>query len=213
MSKVFVNIALSLDGYMAPEGMSLAHWETPEYKNWGAKWGALTGWLFRQKYFRENLKIDSGGETGPENDFLRQTTERIGANIMGKRMFEQGERSWPEEAPFHRPVYVLTHEKRDPWVRPGGTTFYFVNDGAASALSQAREAAHDRDVRIAGGPDVIQQYLNMGVVDELEIALAPVLFGSGRRLFDNLDDSVSQFRIDNVLGGPTATHLRYVRAG
>jgi dihydrofolate reductase len=210
MSKVFVNIALSLDGYMAPEGMTIENWEEPEYKNWGAKWGALMRWIFNQQFFRENHKLGPGGETGPVNDMIRKTTERIGANIMGKRMFEQGERAWPEEAPFHTPVYVLTHEKREPWVRPGGTTFYFVNDGVESALRQARVSAGDRDVRIAGGADVIQQYLNMGVIDELEIALAPVLFGSGRRLFENLGESVSQFRIDGVINSPTATHLRYV---
>ena len=211
MSKVFVNIGLSLDGYMAPEGMTLEHWNTPEYKNWGAKWGALMRWLINTQYFRENLKFGPGGETGPVNDMVRKNTERIGANIMGKRMFEQGERSWPEDAPFHTPVYVLTHEKRDPWVRPGGTTFYFVNDGVESALRQARESAGGRDIRIAGGADVIQQYLNRGVIDELEIALAPVLFSGGRRLFENLHESVPQFRIDGVLDGPSATHLRYVR--
>jgi dihydrofolate reductase len=211
MSKVFVNIGLSLDGYMAPEGMTMEHWDTPEYKNWGAKWGALMRWIINTQYFRENLKFGPGGETGPVNDMIRRTTERIGANIMGKRMFEQGERSWPADAPFHTPVYVLSHAKREPWVRPGGTTFYFVNDGVESALRQARETAGDRDVRIAGGANVIQQYLNMGVIDELEIALAPVLFSGGRRLFENLHESVSQFRIDNVLNGPAATHLRYVR--
>ena len=142
---------------------------------------------------------------------VRNTTERIGANIMGKRMFEQGEVSWPEEAPFHTPVYVLTHEKREPWVRPGRTTFYFVNDGPESALEQARESVGGRDIRISGGADVIQQYLNMGVIDELEIALAPVLFGGGRRLFENLHEAVPQFRIDMVFDSPTATHLRYVR--
>jgi dihydrofolate reductase len=211
MSKVFINIGLTLDGYMAPEGMTMEHWDTPEYKNWGAKWGALMRWLVTQQYFRDNLKMGPGGETGPVNDMLRKTTGRIGANIMGKRMFEQGERSWPEDAPFHTPVYVLTHEKREPWVRPGGTTFYFVNDGAESALTQARESAGGRDIRIAGGADVIQQYLTMGVIDELEIALAPVLFGGGRRLFESLHESVSQFRVDNVLDSPAATHLRYVR--
>ena len=211
MSKVFVNIALSLDGYMAPEGMSLEHWETPQYKSWGAKWGALMAWLINLRYFRENLHFGPGGETGPVNDMVRNTFERIGANIMGKRMFEQGERSWPEDAPFHTPVYVLTHEKREPWVRPGGTTFYFVNDGPERALELARESAGSRDVRISGGADVIQQYLTMGAVDELEIALAPVFFGGGRRLFENLGEADLQFRIDKVLDGPAATHLRYVR--
>lgn len=211
MGKVFVNVAMSLDGYMAPEGMTIEHWETPQYMNWGAKWGALMRWILTTQYFRENLMLASGGETGPVNDKIRQTAERIGANIMGKRMFEQGERSWPAEAPFHTPVYVLTHEQREPWVRPGGTTFHFVNDGAESALAQAREAAGERDVRISGGANVVQQYLNMGVVDELEIALAPVLFGRGRRLFENVDESVSRFRIDGVIDSPAATLLRYVR--
>ena len=211
MSKVFINIGLSLDGYMAPEGMTMEHWSNPGYKNWGAKWGALMGWLISTQYFRERLaKMGTGGETGPVNDMVRKTMERVGANIMGKRMFEQGEVSWPEEAPFHSPVYVLTQEKRDPWVRPGGTTFYFVNDGAESALKQAREAAGDRDIRVAGGADAIQQYLAMGVIDELEIALVPVLFGSGRRLFENLHDSLPQLRIDSVLNSLAATHLRYL---
>ena len=211
MTKVFVNVGLSLDGYMAPEGMTMENWERVEYKDWGAKWGALMSWILNQKYFRENLKLGPGGETGPVNDMLRNTKERIGANIMGKRMFEAGERGWPEEAPFHTPVYVLTHEKREAWARPGGTTFYFVNDGPESALEQARESAGGRDIRIAGGADVIQQYLNLGVIDELEIALAPVLFLGGRRLFENLCESVPRFRIDKVLDSPTATHLRYVR--
>lgn len=211
MSKVFVNIGLSLDGYMAPEGMAIEHWNTPDYKDWGAKWGALMNWVLKLQYFRENLKFGPGGETGPVNDMFRATTERIGVNILGKRMFEQGEISWPEEAPFHTPVYVLTHEQRDPWVRPGGTTFYFVNDGPESALRQARDVAGDKDIRISGGADVIQQYLNLGVVDELEIALVPVLFGSGRRLFENLNEPTTDFRIDSVLNTPDATHLRYIR--
>jgi len=168
-------------------------------------------WLINQQYFRENLKFGPGGETGPVNDLVRSTTERIGANIMGKRMFDQGERSWPDEAPFHTPVFVLTNVRREPWVRPGGTTFFFVNDGPESALEQARGAAGQRDIRIAGGADVIQQYLNLGAIDELEIALAPVLFGGGRRLFENLRDPGQQFRIDKVLDGAAATHLRYVK--
>jgi len=208
MSKVFVNIGLSLDGYMAPEGMTM---ENMEYKNWSTKWGALMAWLLNQQYFREHLMLGPGGETGPVNDLVRSTMERIGANIMGKRMFEQGESTWPDEAPFHTPVYVLTNEKRAPWVRPGGTTFHFINDGPERALELARESAAGKDIRIAGGADVIQQYLNLDAVNELEIALAPVLFGSGRRLFENLREPAPQFRIDNALNGPAATHLRYVR--
>jgi dihydrofolate reductase len=208
MGKVFVNVGLSLDGYMAPEGMTM---QDPGYMNWGVKWGALMAWLIDQQYMRERLKLGPGGETGPVNDMVRSTVERIGANIMGKRMFDQGEVAWPEEAPFHTSVYVLTNEKREPWVRPGGTTFHFINDGPAHALELARESAGDRDVRIAGGADVIQQYLNLGAVDELEIALAPVVFGGGRRLFENLREPGPQFRIDGVHDGPAATHLRYVR--
>ncbi len=208
MGKVFVNVGLSLDGYMAPEGMTMAD---PGHMNWGAKWGAMMGWALKQQVLRDLLKLGPGGETGPVNDLLRSTTERIGANIMGKRMFDQGEVAWPEEAPFHTPVYVLTHERREPWVRPGGTTFHFINDGPERALALAREAAGGKDVRIAGGADVIQQYLNLGAVDELEIALAPVLFGGGRRLFENLREPAPQFRIERVLDGADATHLRYGR--
>ena len=213
MMSVFVNIGLSLDGCMAPEGMTLENWGNPGYRDWGAKWGALMGWLIGQQYLRENLKLGPGGETGPVNDMVRHTTERTGASIMGKRMFEGGERGWPEEAPFHTDVFVLTHEKREPWVRPGGTTFIFVNDGPESALERARASAGGKDIRIAGGADVIQQYLHLGVIDELEIALAPILFGGGRRLFENLSEPGPQFRIDRVLGTPLATHLRYVREG
>lgn len=169
-------------------------------------------WIVNTQYFRENLKIGGGGETGPINDLVRSTTERIGANIMGKRMFDQGEVAWPEEAPFHTPVYVLTHAKREPWPRPGGTTFHFVTGGPERALELARSTAGDRDIRIAGGADVIQQYLQRDLIDEFEIALAPVLFHGGRRLFENIAEPGPRFRIDRVLNGPAATHLRYVRA-
>ena len=208
MSKVFVNIGLSLDGYMAPEGMTMSDFN---HMGWGAKWGAMMGWLTKQQAFRDHLKMGPGGETGAINDLVRDTFDRIGANIMGKRMFDQGEAAWPEEAPFHTPVYVLTHVKREPWVRPGGTTFHFINDGPQRALELARKSAGDKDIRIAGGADVIQQYLNLGVIAELEIAVAPVLFSGGRRLFENIDDPGPQFRIDRVVEGPAATHLRYVR--
>ena len=208
MSTVFVNIGLSLDGYMAPDGMTMTD---PGHMNWGAKWGAMMAWLLRQQYFRETLKFGPGGETGPVNDMVRHTFERTGAHIMGKRMFDQGEIAWPEEAPFHTPVYVLTHEPRTTWVRPGGTTFQFIQAGSRRALELAREAAGSRDIRISGGADVIQQYLSLGVVDELEIALAPVLFGGGRRLFEHLQGALPQFRIDRVIDGTAATHVRYVR--
>lgn len=212
MSKVFVNIGLSLDGYMAPEGMTMDNWDHPDYKGWAAKWGAMMGWILNLEHFHHMQGLGGGGETGPVNDLLVHTTQRTGASIMGKRMFEGGARGWPEEAPFHTDVFVLTHETREPWVRPGGTTFYFVTEGPDRALALARQSAGSRDVRIAGGADVIQQYLRLGVVEELEIALAPVLFGGGRRLFEHLSDAVPSYQIADVLPGPAATHLRYVRA-
>ena len=204
MAKVFVNIGLSLDGYMAPEGMTMGRARAQEL---GREVGCADGLAPRQQAFRDNLKLGPGGETGPVNDLVRRTTERSGATIIGKRMFDQGEVAWPEEAPFHTPVFVLTHEKREPWVRPGGTTFHFVNDGPERALERAREAAGGRDVRIGGGADVIQQYLNLGVVDELEVALGPVLFGGGRRLFENLREPAPQFRIDRVVDTPSRDAL------
>jgi dihydrofolate reductase len=123
MSTVFVNISLSLDGYLAPEGMTMDNWDRPE--RWADKWGKPMSWALDQQYLREKLKLGSGGQTGPVNDLIRHTFERTGAHIMGRRMFDGGERGWPEEAPFHTPVFVLTHEKRKPWLRPGGTTLLF----------------------------------------------------------------------------------------
>jgi dihydrofolate reductase len=140
MSKVFVNIALSLDGYLAPEGMTMDNWDRPEVHDWGAKWGALMGWALSQQYLRDKLGFGPGGETGAVNDLVRRTFERSGAHIMGRRMFDGGERGWPEEAPFHTPVYVLTHTPRQPWVRPGGTTFHFVTDGPQRALALVRRS-------------------------------------------------------------------------
>ncbi len=212
MSRVFANIGLSLDGYMAPEGMSVEHWADPEYLNWGANWGALMGWIFELEHFRENLKLGEGGETGPVNDLQRRITEHTGANIMGKRMFDQGAIGWPEDAPFHTPVYVLTHERRDPWERLGGTTFYFVNDGPERALELARDAAGNRDIRISGGANTLQQFLRLGVIEELEIALSPVIFGGGQRLFEDISDATPSFEIASAIDGRLATHLSYKRA-
>ncbi len=140
---------------------------------------------------------------------MRETFERSGASVMGKRMFDLGEQAWPEEAPFHTPVFVVTHEKRDPCERPGGTTFHFVNDGIDTALDQAREAAGDRDVRIAGGGATILEYVNGGLIDEFTIALSPVVFGSGIRLFEGVDAGC--VALEPVRAEPTqrVTHLTY----
>jgi dihydrofolate reductase len=140
---------------------------------------------------------------------VRETFERTGASVMGKRMFDAGEQAWPEEAPFHTPVFVVTHEKRDPWERTGGTTFHFVNDGIEPALDQAREAARDRDVRIAGGGATILEYVNAGLVDEFSIALSPVLFGSGIRLFEGVDADRVALEPVRAEPSPRVTHLTY----
>jgi dihydrofolate reductase len=144
-----------------------------------------------------------------DNDIVRKTFERTGVAIMGKPMFELGERMWPEEAPFHTPVFVLTREAREPWVRPGGTTFYFVNDGIESALEQAREMSGERDIRISGGANVIVQYLNAGLVDELASDVAPTLFGDGTPLLAGLDTDRIGIEIAEAIHSPLVTHLRY----
>ena len=209
MGKVFFSVGISLDGFMAPEGMDLTHADDPNYKDWLSQWMELQKWTSQQRFFRKNLQLGEGGETGQDNRILEETFNRTGVNIMGKRMFEGGERFWPEEAPFHTPVFVLTHQVRSPWERPGGTTFHFVNDGIESALRQAREVAGGKDIRIAGGAHAIVQYLNAGLVDEFSIALAPVFFGEGVRLFDGIDRRKVSPEIVEAIHSPLVTHLRY----
>ena len=214
VGKVFFSVSMSLDGFIAPQSMdalsaSAERREHPDAKRGMAQWMALHQWIFPQKFFRENLKLGEGGEEGRDNDIMRETFERTGASVMGKRMFDLGEISWPEEAPFHTPVFVVSHEKRDPWERPGGTTFHFVNDGVESALDRARRAAGDKDVRIAGGGAIIAEYLNAGLIDEFSIALSPVLFGAGIRLFEGVD--ARRLALEPVRAEPTqrVTHLTY----
>ncbi|WP_139416099.1 dihydrofolate reductase family protein [Agromyces laixinhei] len=201
---VFFSVSMSLDGFIAPESSE---------ELMGQQWMELQQWAFRQRFFRENLKLGKGGEEGRDNDIAQETFERTGASVMGKRIFDAGERMWPEEPPFHTPVFVVTHEERDPWERQGGTTFHFVNDGIHSALDRAREAAGNRDVRIAGGGETIVQYLNAGLVNEFHIALSPVLFGSGVRLFEGIDAARWALDLVDAEPSPHTTHLRYaVRA-
>jgi dihydrofolate reductase len=209
MSKVFFSVGMSLDGFIAPEGMDLAHADDPGYKNWLGRWTELQQWVFEQQFFRRTLALGEGGETGRDNRILEETFDRTGVSIMGKRMFDGGERFWPEEAPFHTPVFVVTRQVRGPWERPGGTTFQFVNDGIESALKQARDVAGDRDIRIAGGADVILQYLNAGLIDEFSIALAPVFLGGGIRLFDGVDADRIAVTIVDAIHSPMVTHLEY----
>jgi len=198
---VFFSVSMSLDGFIAPE--------SPD-ELMGQQWMELQRWVFRQRFFRENLQLGEGGEEGRDNDIVRQTFERTGASVMGKRMFDAGEHAWPEDPPFHTPVFVVTHHVREPWVREGGTTFHFVNDGIASALEQARAAAGEKDVRIAGGGDTIVQYLDAGLVDEFHIALSPVLFGAGVRLFEGVDAGRIALDLVGAERSPQTTHLRYL---
>jgi dihydrofolate reductase len=209
MGNVFFSVGMSLDGFIAPAGMDLAHADDPNYKDWLSQWTELQGWMFQQRFFRENLHLGEGGETGQDNRMLQETFNRTGVSIMGKRMFDGGERFWPEEAPFHTPVFVVTQQVRLPWERPGGTTFYFVNDGIESALQQARKVAGDKDIRIAGGANTTLQYLNAGLIDEFSIALAPVFFGEGIRLFDGIDRRKVALKISEAIHSPLVTHLRY----
>jgi len=198
--KVFFSVSMSLDGFIAPASLG---------ELMGKQWMELQAWVFPQRFFRENLKLGEGGEEGRDNDILRETFERSGASVMGKRLFDAGEEAWPDEAPFHTPVFVVTHTERDPWERPGGTTFHFVNDGIDSALEQARAAAGERDVRIAGGGETILEYLNAGLIDEFTIALSPVLFGSGVHLFEGVDAGSVALEPVRTEASPMVTHLTY----
>jgi dihydrofolate reductase len=198
--KVFFSVSMSLDGFIAPGSAG---------ELMGRQWMELQQWVFPQRFFRENLKLGGGGEEGRDNDIVREAFERTGASVMGRRMFDAGEQMWPEEAPFHTPVFVVTHTGRDPWERPGGTTFHFVDEGMVSALDRAREAAGDRDVRIAGGGATILEYVNAGLVDEFSIALSPVLFGSGVRLFEGVDADRVALEQVRVEPSPRATHVTY----
>jgi dihydrofolate reductase len=197
---VFFSVSMSLDGFIAPA--------SPE-DLMGQQWMELQQWIFPTRFLQGNLKLGEGGEEGLDNDIARETFERTGASVMGKRMFDAGEQMWPEEAPFHTPVFVVTHEKRDPWERPGGTVFHFVNDGIGPALDLAREAAGDRDVRVAGGGATILEYVNAGLVDEFSVALSPVLFGNGIRLFEGVDAGRVALEPVRAEPSPRATHLTY----
>ena len=206
MSKVFVSMGMSLDGYVEGPNASL--------ENMGGNgWMDLHAWVFQQRTFRQRLKLGEGGETGPDNRFLEEIFDRTGVSIMGKRMFELGERAWPEEAPFHTPVFVVTHEARAPWERKGGTTFHFVNDAIEDVLRRARESlsrvARGKDVRIAGGANLVLQYLNAGLVDELVLSVPPTFLGGGKRLFDGIDRSAVGLENIEALCSPKVTHLRY----
>ena len=136
----------------------------------------LHQWMFKQKAFWKNINLEGGEEYGADGKLIDEVFARTGAYIMGKRMFEEGEVHWEEDL-YKKDVYVLTHEKREPWAQKGSTVFYFINEGLESALSKARQSAKGKDIRIQGGANTIQQFLNAGLVDEFFIHIAPVFWG------------------------------------
>jgi dihydrofolate reductase len=182
------NISMSLDGYAAGPDQSL---ENPL----GVGGERLHDWVFATRYGREMIG-EEGGEKGVDNDYLVRGDEGIGATIMGRNMFgpirgpwadESWTGWWGETPPYRHPVFVLTHHARPPVEMAGGTVFHFVTDGIEAALERAFDAASGRDVRLAGGAATIQQYVRAGLVDELDVAVVPVLLGSGERLLDGID--------------------------
>ena len=201
MSTVFFDISTSLDGFVAGPEPSL---EEPLGKNGEA----MHEWAINAMAWRASHGYE-GGETGADSDLVQATIDRAGAHIMGRNMFSGGFTDsweddprpngwWGDDPPFAKPVFVLTHLEREP-LTLGATTFTFVTDGPEAALRLAREAAGKRDVQISGGADTIRQYVRLGVVDEMQIHVAPVLLGGGVRLFDG--------EIVPLAGG--VTHLRY----
>jgi dihydrofolate reductase len=202
MGNVFVSVSTTLDGFLAGPHRG------PQ-RPMGEGGPAIHKWAFEQVAMQRHLGISERGATGPDNDVLEAVIARTGSTIIGKRMFDEGEVAWPEVAPFRTPVFVLTHTPREPWVRPGGTTFHFVTDGIASALRHAREAAGSRDVRIGGGAHTIVQFLNAGLVDELHLGIAPIVFGEGLRLLEGIDRAKVRLDIVDATPSTHVTHLRY----
>jgi dihydrofolate reductase len=206
-NSVTCQISISLDGFVAGPrqstehplgegGMRLHEWAT-----------ATAGW--RQQHGRE------GGARNADSEVIDEVVRGVGAQIMGRKMFGGGDGPWDEswkgwwgeEPPFHAPVFVLTHHPREPLTMRGGTTFTFVTDGIESALAQARAAAGDQDVAIAGGASAVQQYLAAGLLDELYLHIVPIVLGSGERLLENVGDPALE--PIEVIASPKATHVRY----
>ena len=201
MSKTIFDVAISLDGFMAGDNRS------PQ-NPLGDGGMTIHNWMFIQKAFWEHLGKEDGKEDGPDGKLIWETIARTGAYIMGKRMFEEGEPNWPEDL-FKSDVYVLTHEKRAPWIQKGTTVFYFINDGIESAFEKAKQSANGKDIRIQGGANTIQQFLNAGLVDECCIHISPLILGSGIRLLDNINNDLYNVEISEVIPSKLTTHLKY----
>jgi dihydrofolate reductase len=210
MTKLKLEIAISLDGYTAGPQQSEEH-------PLGVGGTQLHEWAFKLAAWRGPHGLE-GGETNASSALVEDATANVGATIMGRNMFGGGPGPWGEEPwegwwgenpPFHHPVFVLTHHPRDVLVKQGGTSFFFVTDGIQSALSQARELAGPKDVRLGGGANVAQQYLAAGLIDELQLDLVPILLGGGTRLLENLDGAEIGLAPLPVVDAPGVTHLRY----
>jgi dihydrofolate reductase len=201
MSKVIVDMGMSLDGFIAGPNAG-------PHNNLGDGGTRIHRWVYDLEAWRQLQGLKSG-KTNRDDEVVKEIYARTGAYVMGRRMFDEGEVGWPDPPPFGAPVFVLTHQAREPWVRQGGTTFTFVTDGIESAFEQARAAAGDKDVRIAGGANTVQQYLSAGLMDEIQIHLAPVLLGDGVQLFEHIDPEHVELEKTRVIDSPKVTHLRY----
>jgi len=207
MSRVTCQISASLDGFVAGPNQSL---ENPL----GEGGERLHEWAIATDAWRARHRRE-GGEHNADAEVVADVTQNVGAYIMGRKMFGGGDGPhdeswrgwWGEDPPFHVPVFVLTHHAREPLPMEGGTTFTFVTDGIESALEQARAAAGERDVQIAGGATAVQQYLAAGLLDELYLHTVPVILGAGERLLDGVGDPALE--IVDVVNGPGATHVKY----
>ena len=206
--RTYTDISISLDGFVAGPDPSL---DAPL----GRGGEQLHEWAFRLAAWRRPHGIE-GGDDGPEARWVEEITDHTGAYVMGRRMFSGGEGPWEadpnargwwgDEPPFHVPVFVVTHHARVP-LELTGTTFTFVTDGVASAITQARAAAGDRDVQVAGGADVVAQALALGLLDELQLHTAPVVLGGGTPLFARAAPAV--LGVADTIATPYATHVRY----
>ncbi|HEX3316617.1 MAG TPA: dihydrofolate reductase family protein [Solirubrobacteraceae bacterium] len=217
MSAVILDISMSLDGFVAGHDPS-------DDEPLGRGGDRLHEWAFRTRAFRRPHGME-GGEDNEESAMVEKRLARIGAEIMGRRKYSGGAGPWEADGnangwwgtspPFHYPVFVLSHHARPPLPMEGGTTFTFVTDGVEAALEQAHGAAGGRDVLIGGGADVAQQYLRAELVDELHLAVAPVLLGGGRRLFEHhVAQPPEGLEPAGVLASPSGTtHLSYRRRG
>lgn len=210
MPKLVVRaFSISFDGYSAGPDQSL---ENPL----GVRGGELMEWVFPTRFFQTMHGSGNGGETGTDNRLAEEGFENIGAWILGRNMFGPVRGPWPdeswqgwwgEEPPYHVPVFVLTHHARKPLAMKGGTTFYFVTDGIESTLKQAFAAAGGKDVRLGGGTATVRQYLQARLVDEMHLALRPVLMGRGENLFSGLDLDALGYECTPCTAGERAAHM------